>query len=860
MPAKKYTRLHVRAILLGVLGLMVLMCVAVVEATQPANATPAKAAAFAPVGATPTSTPCVQNYTYITSTASIVTAANLIAGSQCGRCTTTIGLPFPFTLYGQTYTTANVLNAGNVQFATTDTSNNSCPPPFAALGPAILPAWDTVLDTGQPAICQAILGRPCGVYTSVTGIAPDRIFNIEWVARRSGSSTYTYHFELSLHETTGVFDFVYAGLIPPPSGANSVVGVQNGTTAYTYFACAVPYAIYQGLLIRWSPGTCGPPYTPTVTPTRTSTPTSTPTPQCARSWNMVSSPNPSSTLNALFDVSALSANDMWAVGTYDIGLGRHVTFTLHWDGNQWTHVPSPSPSTSYDHLNGVEAISSNDVWAVGYTFATPAYPSTLIEHWNGIQWTVFPSPNPGIAQNYLRAVSAASPNDVWAVGYFSNSNTLLQTLVEHWDGAQWTVVPSPNVGTDANQFWDVSAVSANDVWAVGDQGNHLAGNVFALAEHWDGTQWSVVAVSDPAGAISEHFYSVSAVTSNDVWAVGDYGSTSGGNVLTEHWDGTQWSVVPAPGGEGPFRGVSAASSNDVWAVGARFGGSFSEHWDGSQWEVVPSPNPGTSTLELQAVAVIPNHAWTAGYAVSASSPDQTLTMQYGGPCITPSPTPNLTLTPTRTPTIASTRTPTFTYTTTPTGSPVPTNTQTPTPCTISFTDVQPTDYFYEAVTYLYCHGAISGYGSVFLPYNLTTRGQLTKIVVLAEGFTIYTPVTPTFQDVPANHTFYQYIETAYHQGIISGYTCGTGCLEFRPGANVTRAQLCKIIVLAENWALYAPPTPTFRDVARDDPFFAHIETAYSHAIISGYNCGAGCLEFRPNASATRGQICNVGYN
>src|SRR5262249_2891455 len=146
-------------------------------------------------------------------------------------------------------------------------------------------------------------------------------------------------------------------------------------------------------------------------------------------------------------------------------------------------------------------------------------------------------------------------------------------------------------------------------------------------------------------------------------------------------------------------------------------------------------------------------------------------------------------------------------------------------CAITFSDVWPADYFYQSVQYLYCHGAISGYADgTFRPYNNTTRGQLSKIIVLAEGWTIYTPPTPTFNDVPTSNAFYQYIETAYSHIIISGYTCGgpgEPCpgLYFRPGALVTRSQLCKIIVLAEGWALYTPPTPTFTDVPANNPFF-----------------------------------------
>ena len=204
-------------------------------------------------------------------------------------------------------------------------------------------------------------------------------------------------------------------------------------------------------------------------------------------------------------------------------------------------------------------------------------------------------------------------------------------------------------------------------------------------------------------------------------------------------------------------------------------------------------------------------------------------------------------------------TPTYTGTP-PTSTPSVTPTVTNTPCTIPFTDVLPTDDFYEGVHWLYCRGAVSGYGSVFLPYNNTTRGQITKIVVLAYSFTLYVPPTPTFRDVPTDHPFYQYIETAYHQDIISGYTCGMGCLEFRPGNNVTRAQFCKIITLAGCGGLNAAGGPHFRDVPPTDPFYSFIETAYNRGIISGYICGPNCLEFRPSASATRGQICKIVYN
>jgi hypothetical protein len=172
---------------------------------------------------------------------------------------------------------------------------------------------------------------------------------------------------------------------------------------------------------------------------------------------------------------------------------------------------------------------------------------------------------------------------------------------------------------------------------------------------------------------------------------------------------------------------------------------------------------------------------------------------------------------------------------------------------MSFSDVQPSDYFYAAVHYLYCRGVISGYGdNRFRPYNNATRAQLCKIVVLAEQWPLYTPPTPTFIDVPTDHPFYEYIETAHYHLIISGYGDGT----FRPQNNITRGQLCKVVVLAEGWPLpQGCSGPHFTDVPPTEPFYRYIETAYCRGIISGYSD----LTFRPGNTATRGQICKIVY-
>ncbi len=194
----------------------------------------------------------------------------------------------------------------------------------------------------------------------------------------------------------------------------------------------------------------------------------------------------------------------------------------------------------------------------------------------------------------------------------------------------------------------------------------------------------------------------------------------------------------------------------------------------------------------------------------------------------------------------------FTPTPTYTNTPQPTNTPTPGACEMNFSDVQPSDYFYEAVHYLFCNGVISGYGDgTFRPYNNTKRGQLSKIVVLAEGWPIDTTGGPHFTDVLTSHVFYDYIETAYNHAIINGYQDGT----FRPDNNVTRAQLSKIIVLAQGWPTDTTGGPHFTDVPEGSTFYDYIETAYNHGIITGYGDGT----FRPDNNATRGQISVIVY-
>src|SRR5262249_39614478 len=150
-------------------------------------------------------------------------------------------------------------------------------------------------------------------------------------------------------------------------------------------------------------------------------------------------------------VGVASSQDVWAVGASDAANYVRSTLVEHWNGTAWSIVSSPN-SGGYDYLSSVAVVSSTDVWAVGSTAADDNSPSqTLVEHWNGTAWSVVSSSGPGTRNNYLAAVAPIAANDVWAVGSYENViNGPYRTLIEHWNGTAWSVVPSINIGSLSN--------------------------------------------------------------------------------------------------------------------------------------------------------------------------------------------------------------------------------------------------------------------------------------------------------------------------------------------------------------------------------------------------------------------------
>jgi hypothetical protein len=245
-------------------------------------------------------------------------------------------------------------------------------------------------------------------------------------------------------------------------------------------------------------------------------------------WVIVPSPNPVSNAdNFLKGVDAVSGSDIWAVGAN--GRPGNKTIILHWNGNKWVAVPG-APLGNGGDLNDVSVISHANVVAVGHSGITGSS-QALVERYDGHSWkreTVSGT----VAGPDLFGVSTPGAKAQWAAGARSGS-AALQTLTVRNTGSGWSVVASPNVGTTKiNFFNDVSAVSAGNAWAVGERdGSTLERRT--LVEHFEGGNWHVV-TSPNVGSHANRLFGVATPSGTNVWAVGTANHAIGSTGLIVH--------------------------------------------------------------------------------------------------------------------------------------------------------------------------------------------------------------------------------------------------------------------------------------------------------------------------------------
>jgi hypothetical protein len=222
----------------------------------------------------------------------------------------------------------------------------------------------------------------------------------------------------------------------------------------------------------------------------------------------------------------------------------------------------------------------------------------------GQRWSTVSSPNPTGPEGLLSALSCPSPATCVAVGTFDGTEGVQQPLAELGDGRRWAVRPTPiPPGTRSAALDGVSCWSESSCTAVGSYSDRAGatGASMTLIERWDGSRWTVQPAPNPSDAHAASLAAVSCTSGALCVAVGSATDLTGRSVpLVERGDGAGWRIEPAPLPDGAWggslAGVSCASAVACTAVGSSTDAAgvhlpLAERWDGTGWAVQPAPVP-----------------------------------------------------------------------------------------------------------------------------------------------------------------------------------------------------------------------------------------------------------------------------
>lgn len=230
--------------------------------------------------------------------------------------------------------------------------------------------------------------------------------------------------------------------------------------------------------------------------------------------------------------------------------------------------------------------------------------SPIVEHWDGARWTVQRTPNPRDVRQELNDVSCTSRAACTAVGNYVDADRRGFPLVERWNGTRWALqwAPPPK-GALGTNLSAVSCAATTSCVAVGTYHKTVADRTeyFTFAEHWDGSGWKTETTPSIADASSVRLTDVSCTSPTSCTAVGNHDVPEGGGyptrTLAMQWNGTRWELQATPNPSSEFdvlESVSCTAANACTAVGDYWNPhsvALVERWDGVRWTLQSAPNP-----------------------------------------------------------------------------------------------------------------------------------------------------------------------------------------------------------------------------------------------------------------------------
>jgi hypothetical protein len=314
---------------------------------------------------------------------------------------------------------------------------------------------------------------------------------------------------------------------------------------------------------------------------------------------------------SLSGVSCKSAMYCVAVGSYAKG-GDNYVLAETWNGKAWTPAEPAAPGGGFTTLSRVSCATVKSCLAVGEDTTNNGLGDTaLAEYWNGKKWAEEKPAAPsgsGVLTD-LSGVSCVSATYCVTVGMSLGASSSSQPaevlLADSWNGRAFTKLKAPPVpsGVLLAEPTDVSCTSAKNCVAVGLNlsSNATSASSTALAESWNGKNWTAAKVAWPKGTTDEALLGAWCASAKSCVAVGATGlnvtsSNNSGRAAAVSFNGKAWSVatVPAPakGKASILDGAACLSATDCVAVGAQGSTSSANSnglagfWNGKSWKLI----------------------------------------------------------------------------------------------------------------------------------------------------------------------------------------------------------------------------------------------------------------------------------
>lgn len=277
----------------------------------------------------------------------------------------------------------------------------------------------------------------------------------------------------------------------------------------------------------------------------------------------------STTIAGVQELSAVAAvgSETWVVGnSYLAGDVTRGTVARQADGRWRVTALKPAPRTTRGFFLSGVAVSDGDVWVVGSYDNTmgdkgPDDDGWLVARRQAGRWRTWR----GGFSDSLAAVSAVAADDVWAVGRTGVNVAGDDEVTLHWDGSRWQQAVR-TTAQDVVALEDVLMLSHEDAWAVGEPRTEDVPSPTPVVEHWNGRRWTRVALPRTLWPHAVRLDALAARDPDDVWAGGEVN----GHPALLHWDGSTWRRAAPPPVAAPIADLAAGHDGTLWAVGRGF--------------------------------------------------------------------------------------------------------------------------------------------------------------------------------------------------------------------------------------------------------------------------------------------------